>query len=81
MQAGKVYFDKEAHYFSVMQNELLHFPNAKHDDIVDAIAWAVRLTLTRTPPREVKPAQHKSWRDKLKAHMVGASGGGTHMSA
>lgn len=81
MQAGKVYFDKEAHYFSVMQNELLHFPNAKHDDIVDSISWAVRLTLTRTPPREAKQPQHKSWRDKLKAHMAGAHGGATHMSA
>jgi len=81
MQAGKVYFDKEAHYFSVMQNELLHFPNAKHDDIVDSISWAVRLTLTRTPPREARQPQHKSWRDKLKAHMAGVHGGGTHMSA
>ncbi|MBK8653161.1 MAG: hypothetical protein IPN20_04495 [Haliscomenobacter sp.] len=48
---------------------------------VDSLAWAVRLTLTRTPPREPKQPQQKSWRDKLKAHLVGARGGGTHMSA
>ena len=47
----------------------------------DSLAWAVRLTLTRTPPREVRQPKHKSWRDKLKAHLVGARGGGTHMSA
>lgn len=47
----------------------------------DSLAWAVRLTLTRTPPREPKQPQQKSWRDKLKAHLVGARGGGTHMSA
>lgn len=81
MQAGKVYFDKEAHYFSVMQKELITFPNGKWDDVVDGLAWAVRLTLTRTPPREARQPQHKSWRDKLKAHMAGTHGGGTHMSA
>lgn len=48
---------------------------------VDSLAWAVRLTLTRTPPRPARPPVEKSWRDKLKAHMAGSHGGATHMSA
>lgn len=32
MQAGKIYFPSEAHWLKVLETEMLHFPNAKHDD-------------------------------------------------
>lgn len=77
MQAGKIYFPSEAHWLKVLETEMLHFPNAKHDDTVDALAWAVRLTLTRTPPREKARPKEKSWKDKLRK-MTRA---GSHMAA
>ena len=80
MQLGKVYFDKAAHWFPDMNKELLYFPAGKHDDQVDSLAWAIRLTLSRIAPREktLRPAL-PSWKDKLGAYVGGGKGG--HMAA
>lgn len=80
MQAHKVLFDADAPYFPVMQKELLFFPAGKHDDIVDALAWAIRLLLTRSAPRQQVPKKLKSWKDKL-AQYTGGGVGGSHMAA
>ena len=79
MQAGKVYFDKEQPWFDVVYKEMLHFPNGKNDDCIDSLAWAVRLTLTRSAPRREELRQPPSWKDKLNALLAGQ--GGTHMAA
>ncbi len=82
MQLGKVYFDKQASYFPDLLKELLHFPAGKHDDCVDSLAWAVRLTLSRAAPRDtVATPRIKSWKDKLGAFVSGGSRGGSHMAA
>lgn len=39
LEAGKVYFKKSAVWLEVFEKELLQFPNAKHDDQVDAFAY------------------------------------------
>lgn len=77
MQAGKIYFPSEAHWLKVLETEMLHFPNAKHDDCVDSLSWSVRLTLTRTPPREKARPKEKSWKDKLRKMTCA----GSHMAA
>jgi predicted phage terminase large subunit-like protein len=41
---GKVYFNENAPYYEELRKELLRFPAGKHDDQVDAMAWATRLT-------------------------------------
>ena len=80
MQLGKVYFDKDAPWFGEMYHELLHFPAGKHDDQIDALAWAVRLTLGRAAPRQQVPKiKLKSWKDELPG-LVGKRGG-TFMAA
>lgn len=79
MQLQKVYFNRQASYFTDMQKELLHFPQGKHDDIVDALSWAVRLTLNHVAPRDtLKQTRVKSWRDKLNG--LGLTGL-THLAA
>lgn len=81
MQAQRVYFDKNAHWFSDLYREFLRFnAGGVHDDQVDSLAWATRLTLSRLAPRsrDLTP-KVKSWKDELRDHMEGA--GGTHMSA
>ena len=78
MQLGKVYFDKNAPWFDPVYREMIVFPAGKHDDCVDSLAWATRLTLTRAAPRaiETRPKM-KSWKDTL----LGSSKGGSHMAA
>lgn len=78
MQLGKVYFDKNAPYFTELMKEMLHFPAGKHDDQIDSLAWAVRLTLSRAAPREQRVTPKlKSWKDRLS----GGARGGSHMAA
>ena len=82
MQLGKVYFDKNAPYFTDLHKEMLHFPAGKHDDQIDSLAWAVRLTLTRAAPRDVQPKPKvKSWKDNLGAYVSGNARGGSHMAS
>ncbi len=79
MQAGKVYFDKTAPWYNQLEHELTRFPAGKHDDQVDSLAWAIRLSLIFTKPKEEDNApKFKSWRDKLK---LKSHGGVSHMAA
>lgn len=77
MQMGKMYFQQNAHFRQTVDNELLRFPAGKHDDIVDAAAWAMRLALAHQPPAKKVTKQPKSWKDKL----LRTSRGETHMVA
>lgn len=80
MQAGKVYFDKNAHWWTDLQKEMLHFPAGKHDDQIDSLAWVTRLILTRSAPRDKRlEPKLKSWKDDLTRFME--NGGGSHMAA
>lgn len=79
MQAGKVYFDKEAHWFGPLYQEFLRFgAGGVHDDMVDSLSWAVRLTLTKSAPKQKEAPKIKSWKDKL---MLGGREGSSHMAA
>jgi predicted phage terminase large subunit-like protein len=82
MQAGRVYFDKNAHWFTELFKEFLRFgAGGIHDDIVDSLSWCIRLTLMRSAPkdpREKHKVKLKSWKDKLKGFGLE---GGSHMSA
>ena len=80
MQLGKVFFDRSAAWFTDLNKEMLHFPAGKHDDQIDALAWAIRLTLERSPPADPHPAPRlKSWKDKLSAYT--GERGASHMSS
>jgi predicted phage terminase large subunit-like protein len=78
MQLGKVYFPKNASWFSTLQKEMLRFPAGKHDDQVDSLAWNIRLTLSKSAPKLPEHKKLPSWRDKLNGMM---KTGGSHMSA
>jgi len=71
----------EAPWVAELVEELLRFPNGKHDDQVDALAWLGLMIEDMngiTPPPPVKPV---SWRDKVQSYMSGASGHNSAMSA
>ena len=37
--AGTVWFEEDAEYLTELERELLTFPNGKHDDLIDSIAY------------------------------------------
>lgn len=78
MQQGRVIFPTEASWLAQAEQELLRFPAGIHDDVVDALAWAVQLCLGKEPPKLEEPPPLKGWRDRL-AGMISGNGG-THMS-
>jgi predicted phage terminase large subunit-like protein len=77
MQMGKFYMPEGESWCHTMENELLRFPAGKHDDIVDALAWAVRLVLAHAPPRIAVSKKLVSWKDKLNMGRADVS----HMAA
>ncbi len=65
MKQGKVFLPEDAGFYPDLVNELLQFPNGKHDDQVDALAHVGELLMllaTKRLPHVKKP---KSWRDRL----------------
>ena len=60
-EAGHVFFPNDAPWLAVLMNELLAFPNGRHDDQVDSVsqflkwAWtkASRPTVPMVPPRVI----------------------------
>lgn len=81
MQAHKVWFNNKAHWWEVTRKELIGFgAGGKHEDIIDALAWLVRLTLMKQAPQKKKEKSMGSWRDKLPGIARGDAGT-THMSA
>lgn len=83
MQLGKVYWPEDGAFPWVEPcvRELIVFPNGKHDDQVDAVAWAVRMTLNHAAPRDPapKPRGPESWKTRLAREIAGAGGG--HMAS
>ncbi len=39
IELGSVYFPQYAHWLQIFENELLEFPNARHDDQVDCLSY------------------------------------------
>jgi predicted phage terminase large subunit-like protein len=79
MQQGRVYFPEDAPWLSDTTHELLRFPGGVHDDIVDALAWAVNLVVGKSPPQKNPPQTLVSWKDRIDELMVGYEG--SHMAA
>ena len=66
MQQGMFYVPTQAPWVQVFVNELLRFPNGKHDDQVDALAWIGLMMDTFATYVSKKPKAKKSWKDRLK---------------
>ena len=79
MQQGRVVFPDEASWLKDTQTEMLRFPAGAHDDVVDAMAWGVRLCISREPPKSEPVKQPESWKDKLSVESEGFGVG--HMAA
>ena len=81
MQGAKVHFPRKRAWVDAVEAELLRFPAAKHDDIVDALAWSVQTALVLPPPpARTRHKPREGWRDKLKIMQLG-EGGLSHMAS
>lgn len=78
MQQGRVVFHQHAGWLPQMEQELLRFPAGVHDDVVDALAWAVHLCMGKEPPKLYTAPPLPSWKDKLALH---GSSSLSHMAA
>ena len=81
MEHGRMWFIESSPWWKDAKRELQRFPAGKHDDIVDALAWAVRLATGKKPKKLANAPKRKSWKDNLKKYVSGASGGTGAMGA
>ena len=72
MRQGKVFFPRHASWMEDLLKELMGFPFSKHDDIVDALAWIGLMLQDMDRPQAEKQEkkEKKSWKEKLKKHML-----------
>ena len=80
MEHKKFWFFEESPWLKDCQMELLRFPAGRHDDIVDALSWAVRLATGKKPKKRPPKKKLKSWKDDIQRFMGNGEGGG-HLSA
>jgi len=80
MEFRKFFFIEGSPWYKDVKKELSRFPAGRHDDIVDALAWATRLATGKKPKQLPKKQGFKSWKDKLHKYAASGTGGG-HMSA
>lgn len=81
MQMGTVMFPHNQPWTDSAIAELLRFPGGIHDDIVDALAWGVRMMGGRKEPPSPTHVNTKSWRDRLNRLQNGARISNTPMGA
>jgi predicted phage terminase large subunit-like protein len=60
MSMKRVKLPKHAHWMMNARDELLKFPNARHDDFVDALAWLGRAVDRMASPSMSKPKEDES---------------------
>lgn len=68
--------------YEIIEREMLQFPNGKHDDTVDCCAWAARLALDLSTPKEpFKNQTVESWKTRLSREIVNGHAAGTSFMA
>lgn len=65
MQQGTVVFPYGQEWVETAVSELLRFPGGLHDDIVDALAWLIRMMKDVKEPPKPGAKKFESWKTKL----------------
>lgn len=67
MRQGKVKFPQQAEWLDPLMSEMLAFPDGRHDDTVDALAYLGLLLSEMTTPHvpSAKSRARRSWRNNL----------------
>lgn len=80
IEMHRVHFPRSAPWFDDLVAEMLRFPNGKHDDQVDSLAWIGQMIEQFNPRPVITPKPKKSWRDKLEQYVVSGSKGSSMAS-
>lgn len=72
MAQGKVRFPKDAPWIDDLVNEMLAFPDGKHDDTVDALAWIGLMLQDMTVPAQQLVKHEHGWRKRLNQFIPGS---------
>jgi predicted phage terminase large subunit-like protein len=81
MQMGLVHFPTAQPWVSLVERELLRFPSGTHDDIVDSLAWLIRMSMVLSPPRPQKARNQGRKPESWKKQLVANSGAKSFMTA
>lgn len=81
IELRRVYFPALAPWKDDFVSELLKFPNGKHDDCVDGIAWIGQMVEMFNPRPMPRSKPKKSWRDNLKKFVTSGPGTTSHMAS
>lgn len=83
MRQGKVKFPQQAEWLDTMMSEMLAFPDGRHDDGVDALAYLGLLLSEMTTPHvpSAKSRARRPWRAELKKFLSPTKARRTPMSA
>lgn len=81
IQRRKVFMPRTAEWTPSMVGELLRFPKGRHDDQVDALAYAaLNVNEVTIPAKDARDEPKKSWRDTLWKRIGGVKSTG-HMAS
>jgi phage terminase large subunit-like protein len=70
-EAGQVWFPRQAPWLPILEAELTEFPNSRHDDTVDALAYVAYEAGRRSRQRPEKPeAPVESFEEKMAKAML-----------
>jgi predicted phage terminase large subunit-like protein len=76
LRGGGVFFDKEAEWYSDLEQEMIQFPKSRHDDQVDAMAWLgliIDQMAKASTPKEMEEDEREKELDKSGWFMYGRS--------
>lgn len=74
MRAGRVEFNREAYWYSRLEDEFLTFPRGKHDDQVDALAYlalSLQTVYEASTPEEI---MEEEWEEDMANFGFGMAG-------
>lgn len=81
MQMGLVHFPAAQPWVGLIEREMLRFPSGAHDDIVDSLAWLIRMSMVISPPRPQKMRNQGRKPDSWKKQLVAKTGAKSFMTA
>jgi predicted phage terminase large subunit-like protein len=76
MRARGVFFDKEAEWYSDLEQEMIQFPKSRHDDQVDAMAWLgliIDQMAVAATPAEIEEDEYAKELDESGFYLSGRS--------
>lgn len=72
LEAGQVWFPQDRDWLPILETELIEFPNSRHDDMVDTLAYVAYEAgrRSRTRPERTEEAPVESHDERMRKALV-----------